>query len=69
MVFSTRTPGPRRFGAGALVLDRVRLAATGKVVCAHLPHGTHQIELVVQVVLAALGVYLVAGLRARRSSR
>jgi uncharacterized membrane protein YeaQ/YmgE (transglycosylase-associated protein family) len=66
-------PGKQNIPIWLTILIGIVAAIIGTFIAAAVgvddTRGIDWIELIIQVVLAALGVYLVAGLRARRSSR
>jgi uncharacterized membrane protein YeaQ/YmgE (transglycosylase-associated protein family) len=66
-------PGKQNIPIWLTILIGIAAAIIGTLIAAAIgvaeTPGIDWIELIIQVALAALGVYLVAGLRARRSSR
>jgi uncharacterized membrane protein YeaQ/YmgE (transglycosylase-associated protein family) len=66
-------PGKQNIPIWLTILIGIAAAIVGTLIAAAIgvaeTPGIDWIELIIQVALAALGVYLVAGLRARRSSR
>lgn len=66
-------PGKQNIPIWLTILIGIVAAIVGTFIAAAIgvaeTRGVDWIELIIQVALAALGVYLVAGLRARRSTR